>query len=37
MLMTKIWMIDKEFAKCLNQVPGLAKVVIADTCHAAGA
>lgn len=36
-VMAKIWMTDKEFAALLNQVPGRARLVVADTCHAAGA
>ena len=36
-VMAKIWMTDKEFAALLNKVPGRAKLVIADTCHAGGA
>jgi len=33
----KIWMTDKEFSDLLAAVPGRAKVVVADTCHAGGA
>lgn len=36
-VMAKIWMTDKEFASYLNEIPGRTKVVVADTCHAAGA
>lgn len=30
----KIWMTDKELASYINQVPGRAKLIVADTCHA---
>lgn len=33
-VMANIWMTDKEFSSLLGMVPGRAKVVIADTCHA---
>lgn len=36
-VMAKIWMTDKEFVSQLDQVPGQAKLVVADTCHAGGA
>jgi hypothetical protein len=36
-VMAKIWMTDKELASYINQVPGRAKLVVADTCHAGGA
>jgi len=36
-VMAKIWMTDKEFSDLLAAVPGRAKLVVADTCHAGGA
>jgi hypothetical protein len=36
-VVAKIWMTDKEFASLIGDVPGRAKVVVADTCHAGGA
>jgi len=36
-VMVKIWMTDKELASYLNNIPGRAKLFVADTCHARGA
>jgi len=36
-VMAKIWMTDKELASYLNDIPGRAKLFVADTCHAGGA
>lgn len=36
-VMAKIWMTDEELAGLIEGVPGRAKVLVADTCHAGGA